>query len=77
MPVYTIKDISNGEYAEVNMPYEDFKKLLEENTNLQQVFKMPATVTDTVSTHRRAGQGWQDMLKRIKKGSGKENNINV
>lgn len=77
MPVYTIKDISNDEYAEVNMPYEDFKTLLEENTNLQQVFKMPATVTDTVSTHRRAGQGWQDMLKRIKKGSGKENNINV
>ena len=39
MPVYTIKDNSNDEYAEVNMPYEDFKKLLEENTNLQQVLR--------------------------------------
>ena len=77
MPVYTVKDTSNDEYTEVNMSYEAFKEYLKENANLQQVFKMPATVSGSISAHRRAGEGWQDVLKNIKKNSGKKNSINV
>lgn len=77
MPVYTVRNDSTEEYYEVNMSYEDFKKLLEENDHLRQVFKMPATVSGSVSAHRRAGEGWQDVLKNIKKNSGKNNSINV
>jgi hypothetical protein len=77
MPVYTVKNLSNDEYAEVNMPYDEFKKLLEDNEHLKQVFKMPATVSSSMAAHRRAGSGWQDVLKNIKKNSGKNNSINV
>jgi hypothetical protein len=77
MPVYTIRNDSTEEYYEVNMSYEEFKKLLEDNSHLHQIFKMPATVTGTVSTLRQAGGDWQDMLKKIKKSSGKDNTINV
>jgi len=77
MPVYTIRNDSTEEYYEVNMSYDEFKRLLEDNSHLRQIFKMTATDTGSVSTLRRAGQGWQDVLKKVKKGSGKDNNINV
>jgi len=38
---------------------------------------MPATVSGAISTHRRAGEGWSDLLKKVKKASGKDNTINV
>ena len=77
MPVYTIRNNSTEEYVEVNMPYEDFKEFLQGNPDFTQVFKMPATVTGRMSTHRMAGEGWQDVLKKVKKASGKDAKINV
>ena len=77
MPVYTIRNNSTEEYVEVNMPYEDFKEFLLGNPEFVQVFKMPATVTGRMSTHRMAGVGWQDVLKKVKKASGKDNTVNV
>lgn len=77
MPVYTIRNNSTEEYVEVNMPYEDFKDFLQGNPDFTQVFKMPATVTGRMSTHRMAGEGWQDVLKKVKKASGKDAKINV
>ena len=77
MPVYTFKDIQTEEHFEVNMPLEEFKDLLRGNPEYTQVFKMPATVSGRISSHRLAGQGWQDVLKKIKKNSGKDNTINV
>ena len=77
MPVYTIRNNSTEEYVEVNMPYEEFKEFLQGNPDFTQVFKMPATVSGRYSTHRMAGEGWQDVLKKIKKGSGKDNSVNV
>jgi len=77
MPVYTIRNNSTEEYVEVNMPYEDFKQFLQGNPEFTQVFKMPATVTGRMSTHRMAGEGWQDVLKKVKKASGKDAKINV
>lgn len=77
MPVYTFKDIQTEEHFEVNMPLEEFKALLQGNPEYTQVFKMPATVSGRISSHRLAGQGWQDVLKKIKKNSGKDNTINV
>lgn len=35
----------------------------------------PSFASDTVSTLRRAGSEWNDHLSRIKKGSGRGNNI--
>lgn len=77
MPVYTFKDKETQEHFEVNMPLEEFKAFLQGNPEYTQVFKMPATVSGRISTHRLAGQGWQDILKKVKSNSGKKNTINV
>jgi hypothetical protein len=38
---------------------------------------MPATVSGRISMHRLAGEGWSDVLKGIKKASGKNAKIDV
>jgi hypothetical protein len=77
MPVYTIRNNDTEEYTEVTMSYAQFKEFLQGNPEYSQVFKMPATVSGRLSTHRMAGEGWQDVLKKVKKASGKDANINV
>jgi hypothetical protein len=77
MPVYTVKNKETEEVVDVNCPYIELEEFLKENQEWIQLLKMPATIGGTVSTLRQAGQGWQDVLSKIKKGSGKENNVNV
>jgi len=77
MPVYTIRNNETEETMNVKMSYKDFQDFLHSNPEYSQIFKMPATVSGSVSAHRRAGEGWQDILKKVKKSSGKDNTINV
>ena len=77
MPVYTVKNKETEEVVDINCPYAELEKFLRENQEWIRLLKMPATIGGTVSTLRQAGGDWQDMLKKIKKGSGKDNTVNV
>jgi hypothetical protein len=77
MPVYTLRNDVTEQIMDVNMSYKDLQDFLHGNPEYSQIFKMPATVTGRMSTHRMAGEGWQDVLKKVKKNSGKDNKINV
>lgn len=44
---------------------------------LKQIMKAPNMITDHKSVHTRAGSEWQDILKKIKKDSGRGNTIKV
>lgn len=77
MPVYTVRNDVTEEIMDVNMSYKDLQDFLHGNPEYSQIFKMPATVSGRMSTHRMAGEGWQDVLKKVKKASGKDNKINV
>jgi hypothetical protein len=77
MPVYTIKNKETEEVMDVNCPYAELEEFLRENQEWIRLLRMPATIGGTVSTLRQAGGDWQDMLKKIKKSSGKDNTINV
>lgn len=77
MPVYTVRNDVTEETMDVNMSYKDLQDFLHGNPEFSQIFKMPATVSGAISTHRRAGEGWSDLLKKVKKASGKDNTINV
>lgn len=76
MPTYTLKDIKNQEVWDIRCSYSDLQKMLEENQDIVQVMTAPAIVSGTMSTLRRAGGEWKDLLGKIKKGSGKGNTIN-
>ena len=77
MPVYTVRNDVTEEIMDVNMSYKDLQDFLHGNPEYSQIFKMPATVSGRMSTHRMAGEGWQDVLKKVKKASGKDAKINV
>jgi hypothetical protein len=44
---------------------------------LYRTLETAGMLSDSKSTMRRAGSEWQDRLKQIKKGSGRNNNIKV
>jgi len=77
MPVYTVRNNETEETMNVKMSYKDFQDFLHGNPEYSQIFKMPATVSSSMSVHRRAGQGWSDVLDKVKKASGKDAKINV
>jgi len=76
MPVYTLKNIKTGKEWDITCSYKDLQFELKKK-NIEQVFKMPAMVGTTKSNLTRAGGEWQDLLKTMKKKSGKGNTINV
>ena len=76
MPVYTLKNTKTGKEWDITCSYQDLQFELKKK-NIVQVFKMPAMVGSTKSNLTRAGGEWQDLLKNMKKKSGRGNSINV
>lgn len=74
MPKYTLKRLSTGEEWDVNVPYDDLAQHLEDD-DVVKVLSSPKFASNTMSNLRRAGSEWNDLLKGIKKASGKDNTI--
>jgi hypothetical protein len=74
MPTYVLE--KNNEEVEVLCSYEEMKTLCKEH-GYRHLIKAPSMVTDVKSTHTRAGGEWQDLLKSMKKNSGRGNTIKV
>jgi len=76
MPVYTLKNIKTNKEWDITCSYKDLQHELKKK-NIEQVFKFPGLVGSTKSNLTRAGSDWQDVLKNMKKKSGRGNTINV
>ena len=74
VPKYTLKRISTGEESDVTCSFDNLAQHLEDD-DITKVLSTPAFASNTVSNLRRAGSGWQDVLGKIKKGSGAGNTI--
>lgn len=79
MPFYEFKNLDTGEIEEHSMRIAELDQFKEDNPHLQRHLSgSPGLTTDgSVSVMRRAGSEWQDVLKKVKKGSGQKNSINV
>ena len=77
MPRYTIIDTSDNTEYEIQCSWDELQEILEENSNLKQGLSTPNFVTQTGNTVSRTSGDWRDLLKKVKKGSGKGNTINV
>ena len=77
MPTYTLKDLKSGAEFDVHMKYEELQRVLDEDPNLKHVLAAPAGVRASGSSLKKAGSGWGDVLKEVKKNSGRNNTINV
>lgn len=78
MPIYTLENKETQETWEVNMTYEQLKITLNKDRRLRHVIK-PIKIAANAgkSNISKAGEGWRDVLKEVKKNSGRRNNINV
>lgn len=76
MPTYTMKNKKTGE---VNDMFISISKMEEMTSSgeWEQIIGSPNLVTHVNGTLSKAGSGWSDLLKGVKKGSGKNNTIKV
>ena len=78
MPIYTLKDTKTQDEWDVQMSYDDLQIVLDENPEFLHVIKPIKTAPTSGSSNlSRAGDGWKDVLKEVKKNSGRRSNINV
>lgn len=77
MPTYTLKDLTNNHEYDVRCSWDDLQTMLDTNPDIIRVWshEAPGLVSDSKSTLRRAGSGWNDLLGKIKSGSGRGNTI--
>lgn len=75
MPTYTVINKTTGEHTDHFCNWEELQDMLKTDPNLTQKLNTPGFVSDHMSTLRRAGDGWSDVLKGIKKGAGSKSTI--
>ena len=76
MPTYILINQKTGDQQEVFCSYRELEEMLIENPDLKQKLNTPGFIPQGTSTLRKAGEGWRDMLGRIKKNAGRGNTIN-
>lgn len=75
MPTYSMKNKQTGEVKEMVLSLAEREELLSQGEWIQ-LLSTPKTVTNVKGALRVAGDGWKDVLSKVKSGSGKDNTIN-
>lgn len=77
MPNYTFYNKKLKEEVIVNMPIAELDDFIKMNPQLEQVVTAPALADPTRLGMRKPDAGFRDVLKRVKKASGRNNTINT
>jgi len=76
MPIYEFKDNETNEVHDVMLKISEYDQYIKDNPNMTRVYtKAPALTSGHKSARQLAGSDWNDHLKRIKAGAGKNNTI--
>ena len=77
MPSYTMIDVETGEEKDMILSLSEREALLAEGKYKQKLTtaKFVSGVGDTA--RKAAGDGWNDVLQKVKKGSAKGNTVNT
>lgn len=77
MPTYVMRHKETGEEKEMFLSMSAREQFLKDNPDWEPGIALyQGLVSDHKTAFRRAGTEWNDMLKNIKKGSGRGNTIN-
>lgn len=77
MPIYTFRNKKTGTEITENISMARREEKLATGEWEQVITGIAGMISDSKSPMTRAGKGWQDRLKEIKKNSGKGNTINT
>jgi len=76
MPIYNFRSKETGEITEVTLRISQLDQYKTDNPQLEQVhLSAPGLSSGHKSSRQLAGSDWNDLLKGIKKNSGKGNTI--
>lgn len=76
MPTYNFRNIDTGEISEVVLKISELDSFKTENSNLEMVhLSAPKLARD--SGNKKPDDGFRDVLRSIKKASGRNNTINT
>lgn len=80
MPQYDFKNKETGEITEVTLRLSEYDDYIASHPELERYYG-PRSAMGIISgrrdAHAMAGKDWNDVLKRVKKGAGKNNTINT
>lgn len=78
MALYNFEITETGDIIEVMVSISEYDDFVKSHPELKRVYlKAPAIVSSIGGWSRKTDDGFKDMLKNIKKSSGKGNTINV
>lgn len=76
MPLYDLRNEETGEEVEVNMSYTSLQEYLDENPEWKKIIKKTGgLIPESGDFFSRVPDSFNDHLKAIKKGSGRNNTI--
>ena len=76
MPTYTMINKETGEERDMVLSFAERDELLAKGNHTQKL-TAAKIVSGVGGTARLTSDGWKDKLREIKKGSGKDNTINI
>lgn len=76
MPTYNMRNVETGEVVTVTVTLAERQEMLASGQWIQEL-AAPSFVTMPGGTLSRTSSDWKDLLKKIQKGSGKDNTIKV
>jgi hypothetical protein len=77
MATYTFYNTKTEEYSDISMAMSELDTFKENNKHLNQIPSMTAIADPTRLGLRKPDAGFRDVLKRVKKASGRGNKINT
>lgn len=77
MPMYQFRNKETEEMEDHIVAHKKLVEFLEENPHLERVYMSPAITSETGSTLKKAGDGWNNLMKRIKSTSDEQSTIKI
>lgn len=77
MPLYQFRNNDTQEQFEEMMKFSEKEIYLEENPHIQQILGATNTVSGVGGVHSKIPDGFNEVLQRVKAGSGRKNTINT
>ena len=77
MPTYTVIDTKKDKEYEVICSWDELQHIISSSPDLKQGQATPMSVSMTGNTVSKTSGDWRDLLKKVKKESGRGNSVNI
>lgn len=75
MPTYIVRNTKTDEEQHVFCSWDELQEMLNNDSTLAQVITAPGIVSGTGHSFNKAGDGWKDVLKKVKRGAAKGHTV--